>query len=198
MKPKRYFSSFYHKDLSRFFYTYSGEKLPRNGPIGMLCGLTLEDRMLYPGKWVYYNSPADFVCCQYVFCIINLGIYRYFPDSHLEWCKRAKPFLDSTTCPTDHGAFNSEPYRIIEQTNSFITKFRHHFEAVGKRIIPLDKRGEFEVFPYEVISEEKLKEYVEFYFHEYLKKLNISENITDELIEKLKKDSAYNKTLNGG
>ena len=193
MKPKRYLKSFYYKDISVYIKQYGSGKIPRNGPTEMFCGLTLEDRMLSPHRWVYYHYPTDFVCSQYMFNLINLGIIHYLPDYHLLWCTKSKPFLDVTSCPTDHGSFSYEPYQIIKSTNSFIGKFRQHFETFGGRILPADKRDKFEVFPYEEVNEKQLKDYAGFYFHEYLPKLNIAENISRDLIRKLKKNKHYCK-----
>jgi hypothetical protein len=187
MNPVQYFPSTYIKDLSLFLPSHLQEEQSCNGPVWMLCLMTMGMEMLQPKKWVYYNQPTDFACCQYVLNLVYRGLHCYFPEYYYEWCRRTEPFLDTTACPTDHGGF-SQPFRIIYFTNEFIIKFRQDFEKLGKRIIPLDKRDEFEVFPYELVSEKNLRSYIEFFFQDHMPKLNIPIHIIRGLIEKLKTD----------
>ena len=79
----------------------------------MLCGRTMGS-VLRPEQQVKFHSVADFLCCQYVFNLINQGLHHYHPGTlYRNWIYRAVPFVDVHGCPQRHNGM-STPNSILQ------------------------------------------------------------------------------------
>ena len=113
MNPHEYFAKLYLEDLSMFLQSHQSAQFPKAGPFFMLCGRTIGS-VLRPEQQVKFHSAADFLCCQYVFNLINQGLHQYHPGTlHRNWIYRAVPFLNVRGCPQRHGGM-STPSSILE------------------------------------------------------------------------------------
>ena len=171
MNPHEYFAKMYLEDLSVFHQSHQPAQFPKAGPFFMLCGRTMGS-VLRPEQQVKFHSAADFLCCQYVFNLINQGLHQYHPGTlHRNWIYRAVPFVDVRGCPQRHGGM-STPNSILQ-----FAKKPPAGDAAQAVTIPSDQ----------------VAEYVGSFFYRYLPILvNSSSAIKldiDEFLSRLKLDA---------
>lgn len=142
MNPSDYFPDKYLEDLKIF----SGETVHGTGPRYMLCGRTFEKILGY-GYRRQYQSLEGFISTTYCLNLINQGIHAYFNKDFYSWCENSVPFPDCQSCSHFHGGI-SRPFSIIRYSEN---------PHVGKPVY---------------IDRIKLKNYLNYFFNNYLKNLN--------------------------
>jgi len=141
MRPDEYFPSHYRDDLRLF----SAIDVPRHGPFGILCGMTL-GRLFEPGQPEKYADPEGFLCMLWLLNLAHQGIYTYFPSDYQRWLTVCEPFPDLRGCSSCHGGVCTPDALLrFARDPSYITLAR----------------------PFE-LHDVKVREFFQFFFTKYL------------------------------
>lgn len=158
MKPAEYFPVHYQADLLIF----GDGRIPLHGPFLSLCGMTLS-RLLEPDSIKKYIDPAAFLCVLYGLNLLNQGIHMYCREDHRRWLEVSAPFPNSRGC-LYHGNVTSSPSSVL--------KFAREPNGIrGGQ--PID------------VPVERLNQFTEFFFRDYLPGLCQGESFLTLTSEKL-------------